>query len=483
MPHNSRSFYSSIGLLVLLNAIIKPLWIFGIDRQVQNAVGTFDYGTYFSLYNLSLVLGFLLDWGFTGYFNRQVAARQTGFSENAGSFLFVKFILIFLYAGFVLLVAQLSGIRDWDIVFGVISIQVFSSLFLFFRAIITARQWFDTDAWLSVLDKTLMIFFCGSLLLFPVIFGSMSIRKFLVVQAVCTAIASTSAMIILTRRGVRLLASRTSVLLNRRLIVSVLPYAMIILLMSVHYRLDGFLLERLHDNGAYEAGIYAAAYRLLDAANMVGIIVSSFLLPYVARQYSEGSAFGAVILDIRHLLVVSAIVIANVAIFLAPWIQQLLYHNTDADMAQVLRLCLPALVGYSLVNVYGTVMTATGNIHAFCMLTLLCVIVNIVLNVLLIPTLGAKACSIAALVSQTLCGISTMLYVKMRLRVPVNTRSLIYYLLIGMFTAALLYWGNKEVDNKWIIITIAMIVTIVIAIGGKLFSPAIWRHSVNKSHL
>ena len=42
-------FYSSLGLLVLLNAIIKPLWIFAIDRQVQNVVGTENYGVYFSL--------------------------------------------------------------------------------------------------------------------------------------------------------------------------------------------------------------------------------------------------------------------------------------------------------------------------------------------------------------------------------------------------------------------------------------------------
>ena len=56
MSHSK--FYSSLLLLIVLNAIIKPFWIFGIDRQVQNITGTAEYGTYFSLLNLSIVFGF-----------------------------------------------------------------------------------------------------------------------------------------------------------------------------------------------------------------------------------------------------------------------------------------------------------------------------------------------------------------------------------------------------------------------------------------
>ena len=51
-------FYSSLGLLVLLNAIVKPFWIFAIDRQVQNVVGFEAYGVYFSLFNFQLFLVF-----------------------------------------------------------------------------------------------------------------------------------------------------------------------------------------------------------------------------------------------------------------------------------------------------------------------------------------------------------------------------------------------------------------------------------------
>src|SRR5215813_14503541 len=94
----TSKFYSSLLLLIILNAIIKPFWIFGIDRQVQNITGAAEYGTYFSLLNLSIVFGFLLDWGLTNFINRELAAKRAELSEQLSSFLFVKFLFAIIYA-------------------------------------------------------------------------------------------------------------------------------------------------------------------------------------------------------------------------------------------------------------------------------------------------------------------------------------------------------------------------------------------------
>src|SRR6185503_376425 len=97
MKEPSR-FYSSLRLLIILNVVIKPLWIFGIDRQVQNTVGTEVYGNYFSILNLSIVFSFLLDWGLTIFFNRQLSSQKTNFIDKAGSFLFIKLLFAVIYA-------------------------------------------------------------------------------------------------------------------------------------------------------------------------------------------------------------------------------------------------------------------------------------------------------------------------------------------------------------------------------------------------
>src|SRR6478752_9480072 len=128
MSHSK--FYSSLLLLIILNAIIKPFWIFGIDRQVQNLTGTVEYGTYFSLLNLSVVFGFLLDWGLTNFINRELAARKTELQEHLGSFFLLKMLFAVFYTAIVIAVARLTGVKRWDILSAVIAIQFLTFLFL-----------------------------------------------------------------------------------------------------------------------------------------------------------------------------------------------------------------------------------------------------------------------------------------------------------------------------------------------------------------
>ncbi len=470
-------FYSSLGLLIILNVIIKPLWIFGIDRQVQNTVGTAVYGNYFSILNLSIVFSFLLDWGLTIFFNRQLSSQKTNFIDKAGSFLFIKLLFAVIYAALVFLIAKTTGVDNWDILLSVVLIQIFISLFVFFRAIITAHQWFGTDAWLSVLDKTLMIFLCGSLLYYPSVFGSMTINRFLFTQAACMALAMLCTIAILFRRGVSF-SMTGKTLLSKQLFFSILPFAAIILLMSVHYRLDGFLLERIHRNGDHEAGIYAGAYRLLDAANMIGYLFASFLLPYIARQWSDKKDIQTVILTSRHFLLMFSVMIITTIFFLAPWIQQVLYHHNGGSGTEVLQLCIPALIGYSLVQIYGTVMTATGQIVSFCKIMAVAVLINILFNLLLIPTMGAKGCCIAALISQGFCGIATMIFVNRKSGISIHFGSLSIYIFTLAILSGFYYVGNNWIVSKWFLIAAGGMITLLLMIVTKLFTLRTWINSL-----
>ena len=480
MKESSR-FYSSLGLLIFLNIVIKPVWIFAIDRHVQLSVGTEMYGIYFSLLSFSFVLSFLLDGGLTAFFNRQLAANKENFIDKAGSFLFIKIVFSLIYAAIVCGVAYLSGIKKWDILFNVIIIQALTSLFVFLRSIITSQQLFRTDAWLSVLDKGLMIILCGSFFYLPFTSGEITIENFLLIQIACTLLAIITTFIILFKKGI-LFSLSGKPLFDYSLLKPVLPFAIIVLLMSVHYRFAGFLVERMHPNGAYEAGIYAGAFRLLDATTMIGFLVASFLLPFIARQWGRQNDIHEVVLTSRHLLMLFSLVIMVTTIFLAPWLQQLLYHNADEKAIAVLQWCLPALAGYSLVQIYGTVMTATGQVVQFCIIIAGAVVLNIVLNLFLIPGWGAKGCCIAALISQGLCGITTMVYVQKRIQINIHLRSLLMYIFIAAILCIVYFYCTDIVSNKWLLIAAAALITLVLAIIFKLADIRKWRHILNQNN-
>jgi O-antigen/teichoic acid export membrane protein len=157
-----------------------------------------------------------------------------------------------------------------------------------------------------------------------------------------------------------------------------------------------------------------------------------------------------------------------------------LYHHADAASIEVLQYCMPALIGYSLVYVYGTVMTATGHIVAFSYITLISVIINLVLNLLLIPLSGATGSCIAALFSQGFSGIATMWYVNQKLKISIDLRSCLIYIFIGGLVGGFLYVANEWPVNKLLIIFGAAIIAVTVLLFTRLVNIKSWKLSAVK---
>lgn len=432
--------------------LVKPVWLFFIDRQVQLIVGYEEYGRYFAILNLSYVLFFLSDVGISNMLNQRMA---NGLAVNILQLLRIKLFLLLTYFIVFCFIGWLTHISQWNILFCVIGIQALTSLLIFLRNIVTANQYFGVDAWLSVIDKTLMIVFCGSLIYASL--AKMSLLLFLQVQMVCTAIAVILSLVFILRKKLIVVTGNEKI---ESILKKVLPFALILVLMSAHYRLDGFLLERIHTNGAMEAGIYASAYRLLDASNMVGYLASSFLVAFVARNIGDKETLEDAVFNTRHVLMFCSLGAVSFVMVFAQWLQQLLYHSNNNYNTLVMQLCIASYPAYCLVHVYGSVLTGAARFKQFITVLVLSVVCNIILNISLIPFYGALGCCIAALVSQYFCGIATMVTATKAVSIRFNTRSIFIYLFGGALLVGLFYLGKYALINVWVILSIAVLLTL-----------------------
>ena len=89
-----KKFLKNLGLLLFLNLLIKPFWVLGIDRSVQNAVGSEDFGFYFSILNFSFLFIILLDFGITNFNNRNIAQNNQLLNKHFSGILILKFLLL-----------------------------------------------------------------------------------------------------------------------------------------------------------------------------------------------------------------------------------------------------------------------------------------------------------------------------------------------------------------------------------------------------
>ena len=435
--------------------LVKPVWLFFIDRQVQLIVGYEEYGKYFAILNLSYVLFFLSDIGISNMLNQRMANHL---QVNVFQLLRIKALLLLTYFIVFCFVGWLTHISHWAILFCVIAIQSLTSLLIFFRNIVTANQYFGVDACFSIIDKMLMILLCGGIL-YTSLFGKISLLLFLRIQIACTAIAVMISFFFIMRKELITTTGKENI---ESIIKQVLPFAIIVLLMSVHYRLDGFLLERIHPNGAFEAGIYASAYRLLDASNMVGYLASSFLVAFIARNLKEKEMLEDAIFNTRHLLMFCSLGAASFVIMFAPWLEGLLYHSNSNYNALIMQLCIASYPGYCIVHVYGSVLTGAAKFNQFIIILILSVLLNVILNIALIPSKGALGCCIAALASQYFCGVVTLVTSTKALGIAYNGKSMVVYLLFAFLLIAFFYFGKNAMINVWIILSIAVFVSLLL---------------------
>ncbi len=409
-----QRYNRSLISLVLINALVKPIWILGIDRWVQNEVGPAAYGNYFSVWGLTLTLGFLLDLGLSTRIQREAADASDTAQTLSGTFL-AKLILMVIYFLCIALVGWLDASVPTALLWGVATIQALQSFYVYLRAWITAAQRFSADVWFSVLDKILLIPLCLIWLLriwepLPI-----DVSVFIGLQLFTLSVSIMVVLVYCSGQGIMMLDRASFSLGDWKRSWS---YAAIVLLMSALTRLDGYWLLQWHPTGDLEAGRYATGYRLLDAANMFGYLMASFLLPYLSRHAADKSLIRQAIRNARMGLVLFSVVAILTVAFFHTTLLSLLYPNETADVSTTWLFLFGSLLGYSLVHVYGTVLTARGELKLFQWVIGGALCLHVLISFCIIPSMGAMGSAMAAWISQVLAGGALMFLVHQRMGEP-----------------------------------------------------------------
>ena len=154
-----RKFLTNLGLLLFLNLLIKPVWIFGIDLTVQRIVGVGNYGFYFVILNFSFLFNIILDLGITNFNNRNIAQHNHLLNKHFSGILVLKLLLGLVYVIIAFIGALLLryNAEQFRLLGWLAFNQFLLSFVLYLRSNISGYMMFKTDSMLSVLDRLLMV--------------------------------------------------------------------------------------------------------------------------------------------------------------------------------------------------------------------------------------------------------------------------------------------------------------------------------------
>lgn len=396
-----RKFLNNLILMVLLNLLVKPLAIFGIDAAVQNRIGAEEYGLYFSLLNFTYIFNIILDLGITNYNTKYVAQHPHLVKRYMGKILPLRFLLFLLYVVISLSFALLVGYEGRQFIFLGILIfnQFLISIIQYLRSYFAGLLLFKVDIVLSVLDRILLILIAGYLLYSPEYGGDFKLSWFIGAQTVSYFVAVMFAVsLVLWKIGIPRIHWAPA--FNKVILRKSFPYALLILLMMLYNRVDAVMIERLHPLGKKEAGIYAQAFRILDAFVMFGMLFSNLLFPIFSRIIKEKTPVGPLLDSASRLLFAFALVGATACFFYPAEILSLIYTGNIAQAVPTFQWLMLSFLPICMTMIFGTLLTSNGSMRTLNSLSLFGLIVNVVLNLFFIQQWGAWGASLATLFTQ-----------------------------------------------------------------------------------
>jgi O-antigen/teichoic acid export membrane protein len=201
-----------------------------------------------------------------------------------------------------------------------------------------------------------------------------------------------------------------------------LPFAILVLLMTFYNRIDSVMLKGLlpKESGNLQAGIYAHAYRLLDALNNIAYLFSVLLLPLFARLIKTGERVDKLVKLSFTLLFVVSVIFSVTSYFFSFPLMDLMYEQHIEESAVVFGVLMGCFVAISTTYVFGTLLTANGNLKHLNYVAAGGMVLNITLNVILIPRYGALGSAWTSLITQAIMAIIQVFLASVFFRFTIN---------------------------------------------------------------
>lgn len=455
-----KKFITNLALLLLLNLLIKPFWILGIDRAVQNAVSPVDYGLFYALFNFSFLFNILLDFGITNFNNKNIAQNNHLLSKHLSGIVILRILLAVIYLVITLLTGYIIGYNNYQLKLLLVMAfnQFLASFILYLRSNLAGLHLFKTDSIISVLDRLIMIGIC-SLLLWGGITNQnnpFKIEWYIYSQSIAYVISVIITIFIVFDKA-RLKKLKWNTTFFIMILKKSYPYAILVLLMTFYNRIDAVMLERMLEDGKEQSSIYASAYRLLDAANMIAYLFAGLLLPIFARMIKLKHNIEDLVRLSFSILFMLSVSAAIFSVNFNEEIMALLYQNHIQESAKVFSLLMCCFVFVATTYVFGTLLTANGNLKILNYMAAGGMILNILLNIILIPHYKAMGSATSSLITQGATALFQVIVALKLFKFKINFKYLAAIATFAIVCSVTVYYIKSVIHNLYITFLICLL--------------------------
>jgi O-antigen/teichoic acid export membrane protein len=386
------------GILFALNVIAA--------LAIVRYLGPSTYGDYIFVLSFAAIFGLLSELGINKVAAREMSRDPAQAAGVIGTALGGQLMLATVgWAAAQLAFAIVGGRPDLQAAMATASLLYFTEAFsLSFAAIFQVRLALQYDAIARViaqaLDTALILWLVSShagllaLIAAPVLTGAIGV-------AVAAALVRSRMRIAARFDRARLLP----------LIREALPLGITSIVVIAYLRLDSVLLGILRT--PHEVGIYGAASRPVEYVVLALAVLVNVLFPLLARWYGvDPSRFAALFAHGASALLATSMPIVVMALAFADQLVAILYPSDFAASATVLRVLIGSVVLTVLGAWAGFALLSASRQGIVLACNVVALVLNIVLNLALIPSFGYVGAAAVALATSVVATVSTLVFAR-----------------------------------------------------------------------
>lgn len=360
-------------------------------------LGVSDQGTYGLIMNYVAVFGAITDLGIANLVIRDMNQRAENAVELVNSYLtLLVSVNTVLYVGSII-IAFASGYSD-DVVIGIAWAglgTLFGGVSAGYYAVLAGKERMKRIAVIQVLI-TLTI---ASGFVLVMLLGGRVVPMTIVATAagvITLVLHAIPARRLVEGIRIRVQFERAYTLLKRGI-----PFALHVGSYIVLTKIDVVILDALKDTAS--VGVYTAAARLTYPLTLLSMVTAVAIFPVVSRTVNEERqiAFTLVSKSMRWLFVIGC-AIAGIVVTFNESIVLLLYGDAfraSAPLLAILIWYIPVFYSYQVV---ADLLVAANKVWGIVWITLACLAVNVILNVVLIPQHGAYGAAWTSILTELL---------------------------------------------------------------------------------
>lgn len=193
-------------------------------------------------------------------------------------------------------------------------------------------------------------------------------------------------------------------------------YAFALFIMQLNYRIDIFLLEKL--SSMKEIGYYSLGVSITEMLWQLPLAIGIVVISRSAGTNNQA----ALTKSVARLLRVSFLVvfIASIILFLIiPFIIPLIYGKDFIPSIQIVQTILPGILIFMIFKILSSSLAGIGKPHIIIKIFIPALIINVILNLILIPKYGGLGAALATNVSYTLGAICLLIVYSRVMKIPV----------------------------------------------------------------